>query len=74
MELIDRASLSTVEKSEKPEGNQDLRYQFGPSANMQSSSLEETLQRFMEQTNNDCRFRIFISANSLHLPRLLSGR
>ena len=25
----------------------------------QSSSVEETLQRFMEQTNNDCRFRIF---------------
>ena len=24
--------LSTVETSEKPEGNQDLRYQFGPSA------------------------------------------
>ena len=28
----------------------------------------------MEQTNNDCRFRIFISTNSLHQPRLLAGR
>ena len=26
------------------------------------------------QTNNDCRFRIFISTNSLHQPRLLAGR
>ena len=40
----------------------------------QSSSMEETLQRIMEQTNNDCRFRIFISTNSLHQPRLLAGR
>ena len=28
---------------------------------IQSSSVEETLQRFMGQTNNDCRFQIFIS-------------
>ena len=27
---------------------------------IQSSSVEETLQRIMGQTNNDCRFRIFI--------------
>ena len=41
---------------------------------IQSSSVEETLQRLMEQTNNDCRFRIFISTNSLHQLRLLAGR
>ena len=41
---------------------------------IQSSSVEETLQRVMVQTNNDCRFRIFISTNSLHQPRLLAGR
>ena len=40
---------------------------------IQSSSVEETLQRIMGQTNNDCRFRIFISAISLHQPRLLAG-
>ena len=28
---------------------------------IQSSSMEETLQRIMGQTNNDCRFQIFIS-------------
>ena len=31
---------------------------------IQSSSVEETLQIIMVQTNNDCRFRIFISTNS----------
>ena len=41
---------------------------------IQSSSVEETLQRIMVQTNNDCRFWIFISANFLHQPRLLAGR
>ena len=38
---------------------------------MQSSSVEETLQRIMVQTNNDCRSRIFISTNSLQQQRLL---
>ena len=41
---------------------------------IQSSSVEETLQRIMGQTNNDCRFRIFILTNSLHQLRLLAGR
>ena len=36
--------------------------------------VRETLQRIMEQTNNDCRFRIFISTNSLHQQHLLVGR
>ena len=31
-----------------------------------SSSVEETLQRILGQTNNDCRFQIFILPNSLH--------
>ena len=31
---------------------------------IQSSSAEETLQRILGQTNNDCRFRIFISTKS----------
>ena len=41
---------------------------------IQSSSVEETLQRIMEQTKNDCRFWIFISTCSLHQLRLLAGR
>ena len=39
-----------------------------------SSLVRETLPRFMEQTNNDCRFHIFISTNSLRQQRLLVGR
>ena len=65
---------STVEKSERQEQNQDLRCQSGPSAKIQSSSVEETLQRIMEQTNNDCRFWIFTLTSSLHQLRLLAGR
>ena len=37
---------------------------------VQSSPVREILQRIMGQRNNDCRFRIFISTNSLHQPTL----
>ena len=33
---------------------------------IQSSSVEETIQRIMVQTNNDCRFLIFTLTSSLH--------
>ena len=39
-----------------------------------SSSVEETLQRIMGQTNNDCRFRIFILTSSLLQQPSLAGR
>ena len=41
---------------------------------IQSSSVAETLQRIMEQTNNDCRFWIFTLTSSLHQQPLLAGR
>ena len=41
---------------------------------IQSSSVEETLQRIMGQTNNDCRFRIFTLTSPLHQQPLLAGR
>ena len=41
---------------------------------IQSSSVEETLQELWGQTNNDCRFRIFILTNSLRQVRLGVGR
>ena len=41
---------------------------------IRSSSVEETLQRIVVQTNNDCRFRIFIATNSTHRQCLLVGR
>ena len=62
---------STVEKNENRTPVQDQRCQSGPSAKIQSSSVEETLQRIMGQTKNDCRFQIFISTNSLHQHHLL---
>ena len=57
--------MSTAEKSERPERDPDLRCQSGPSAKDSVISVEETLQRIMGQTNNDCRFRIFILTSSL---------
>ena len=39
-----------------------------------SSLVRETLERIMEQTNNNCRFQILISTNSLQRQRLLAGR
>ena len=41
---------------------------------IQSSSLEKTLQRITERSDNDWRFRIFTSTNSSHQLRLLTGR
>ena len=61
---------STVEKSERRTQDQDQRCQSGPSA--QNSVI--TLQRIMEQTNDDCRSQIFILTNSLHQLHLLAGR
>ena len=39
-----------------------------------SSPVRETFQRIMGQTNNDCRFQIFILTNSPHHQCLLVGR
>ena len=41
----------------------------GRQPEIQSSLVREILQRIMGQTNNDCRFWIFISANSPHQLR-----
>ena len=41
---------------------------------IQSSSVEETLQRIMGQTNNDCRFRTFTLTSSPRQQHLLVGR
>ena len=41
---------------------------------IQSSSVEETIQRIMVQTNNDCRFRICTLTSSLRQQPLLAGR
>ena len=41
---------------------------------IQSSSVEETVQRIMGQTNNDCRFQISTLTSSLRQQPLLAGR
>ena len=41
---------------------------------IQSSSVEETLQRIVGHTNNDCRFLISILTNFQHQQLLLAGR
>ena len=57
--------MSTAEKSGRPGRDQDLKCQFDRQPNIQSSSVEEeTLQRIVGQTNNDCRFRISILTSS----------
>ena len=66
--------MSTAVKSDRPERNQDLRCQSSPSAKDSVSSVEETIQRIMGQTNNDCRFRIFTLRSSLRQQPLLAGR
>ena len=63
---------STVVKGEHKIKIRDASLDSQPK--IQSSLVEETLQRIMEQTNNDCRFQIVISTNSLHQSRLLAGR
>ena len=65
--------MSIAEKSGRPERDSDASPDRQPKI-QSSSSVEETLQRIMGQTNNDCRFRIFILTNSLHQLRLRAGR
>ena len=60
---------STVEKSERPKIC-DASLDRQPK--IQSSSVEETLQRIMGQTNNDCRFLISTLTSSLHQQPLLA--
>ena len=66
--------MSIAEKSGRPERDSDLRCQSGPSAKNSVILVEETLQRIMGQTSNDCRFRISILTSSLHQQPSLAGR
>ena len=65
--------MSTAEKSGRPERDQDLRCQSGPSAKDSVMSVEENFQRMMGQTNNDCRFLIFTLTSSPHQQPLHAG-
>ena len=66
--------MSTAEKSGRPERDQDLRCQSGPSAKDSVIFSGGDSKNYGADQHNDCRFRIFISTNSIHQPRLLAGR
>ena len=66
--------MSTAEQSERPEQNQDLRCQSGPSAKDSVIFSGGDSSKNCGQTNNDCRFRISILTSSLHQQPLLAGR
>ena len=73
-EISEPIRSSTAEKNENQTPVQDQRCQSGQSAKIQSSSVQEILQRIMELTNNDCRYQIFISTSSLHQQLSLAER
>ena len=66
--------MSTAEKSDRPERNQDLRCQSGPSAKDSVIFSGGDYSKNMGQTNSDCRFRISILTSSLRQQPLLAGR
>ena len=64
---------STCER-QTPDTTLDPRCQSGPSARNSFDLVREDFQRIKGQSNNDCRFRIFILTNSLTQQDLLVGR
>ena len=66
--------MSTAEKSGRPERDQDPRCQSGPSARNSVIFSGGDSSKNYGQTNNDCRFRIFILTSSLRQQPLLAGR
>ena len=67
--------MSTAEKSERPEQNQDLRCQSGLSAkDSVIFSGGDSSKKLWSRPNNDCRFRISILTSSLHQQPSLAGR
>ena len=67
-------SPHVMSERQTPDTTLDPRCQSGPSARNYSSLVREDSQRIMWQTNNDCRFEIFILTSSLRQQLLLAGR
>ena len=67
-------SPHVISESQTPNTALDPRCQLGPSAKIHSTLVREYFQRVVGQTNNDCRFRIFILTNSPRQLRSLVGR
>ena len=66
--------VSTAEKNEDQNKIEILDASLDRQPKIQSSSVEETLQRIKGQTNNDCRFLISTLTSSLRQQPLLAGR
>ena len=77
MEFIDRGAASFIHSGKEWKARTRSRSEMPAwTVSQKFSHLRWgwTVQRVMEQTNNDCRSRIFILTNSQHQPRLLAGR
>ena len=72
MEFIDRRVAPCIHSGEKWKARTRSRSEMPIS---QKFSHPQWKRLFKDlKTNNDCRFRIFISTNSIHQPRSLAGR
>ena len=65
---------SHAEKNKDQTPAQNQRCLSGPSAKKSVIPCEGDFQRIIWQTNNDCRFQIFMSTNSPRQQHLLAGR
>ena len=70
----EHTSPHVMSESQTPNTTLDPRCQSGPSVRNSFDPSQGRFQRIMWQTNNDCRFQIFILINSPHQQRLLVGR
>ena len=71
--VSEHASPHVMSENQTPV--QDQKCQSGPSARNSVIPRERNdFERIMRQTNNDCRFQIFILTNSPRQQRLLVGR
>ena len=80
-ELNSRGSHSSEPTDPHRRGRMETKHQFkirdaspDRQPRVQLSLVRETFQRIMGQTNNDCRFQIFILTNSLRHQQMLVGR
>ena len=72
--VSEHTSPHVTSESQTPNTTLNPRCQSGPSARNSFDPVREDFRRIMEQTNNDCRFRILILTNSLHQRHLFAGR
>ena len=72
--VSEHTSPHVTSERQTPDTTLDPSCQSGPSARNSFDPSEGRFSKIMGQTNNDCRFRIFILTISPHQQRLLVGR